>query len=323
MIRILLSILLFTFLQLNVAAQSPGIYEGMPLDSTIFSFEVTDSLYYSQENLLIDTTGATLWKIGTTQKYFFSLGGNNTVTIMTDTSLPYPINSNDWFTLKILRNNNTNLIVTFDHLYYTNAGKDGGIVEFSYDENTWHNIMDSCNADGVWWGEAGILTSNFYQKTDTLFNGEMGFSGYSNGWQTSRFQFFDGVPVRTTASQYCLESDTISIRFRFISDSVVSNKDGWIIDNIKIENDLYWGSVGDIQTRQTLNVYPNPSDGIIHFPVLPNEKKLQLEIINSLGQAILASPYQQKIDLSNYPPGMYFYKVTGEEERYSGHLMLQ
>lgn len=318
-------LILFNFLLLSNTKAQPYhmVYDGIPYDSTVFNFKINDSLSYSLKGVAIDTSMATLWRIGGTQKPFFTQGTTVTGAIMTDTSLPYPINANDWFTLKIARGYG-NTIVSFTHLYRTDSMLDGGIVEYSIDGGSaWHNLEDSCNSDTS--VSAGIITENFYKKTDTLFNGEMGFSGYSGGWIRSRFQFFQGIPVLTTGGgSGCLPQDTVLIRFRFISDSVADNQPGWIITNITIENDIYWGAVKDISRIQKLIISPNPSaNGIFNFPSLDDEDKVRIEVINELGQVLISSSYSHTVNLSGYSTGLFFYRVFNENQCFSGTLYYQ
>jgi hypothetical protein len=315
--------LLFSIFSLTLSASlmaQPKVYDGNPDDSTVFSLELNDNLNHWNDGAFIDTQNTQLWDIGTTTKTFFSSGMGNTRAIMTDSVNTYPINANDWFVLKL--RNTFNTIITFNHKYETTAGHDGGIVEFSKNKGQdWENVMGDCYAGpniGV-----GILTDNFYDTTDTLKSGEMSFSGTSNGWQTSRIQFFIGYPIKTTGGGHdCVSMDTIYVRFRFVSDDTLESKDGWIIDNLKIENDDYGGYVNDVNNT-AVKVYPNPSNGIIHFPAIKNEDKYRIEISNMMGQVILNTSYRQYIDLSKQPRGMYIYKISDGESVYTGKLQLQ
>lgn len=294
------------------------------IDSTTFTFEATDSLthyFLSPAIVSIDTIGAQLWQIGNTGKPFFALG-DTTRSIMTDTLNSYPVNANDWFTLSIPYYE-LNPIVYFKHKFQTTAGRDGGIVEFSFDGGTdWQNVLGDCNADSFVGGE-GIHTDNFYGKNDTLANGEQAFSGTSNGWQVSGVQFFAGFPVKPKNTSSCTPNDTILLRFRFVSDSVADTLDGWIISEVTVVQDYYGSKVNDVVTSQ-LKVFPNPvNNSIINFPELPNEQKRQIYIYNAVGKLIMERPYQHRIDLRNNAAGLYFYRVSGNDENYKGRIMIE
>ena len=320
--QIVLILAFFLTLSPSVMAQ-PNIFDGHPDDSLSFHFEINDNLTYQINSFrwaIIDTTNTTLWDIGITSKTFFASGTGNTRAIMTDTVNTYPINANDWFVVSF--KNGMNNILTFDHKYETTAGHDGGIVEFSKDKGAnWENVLGDCHVD---MSTQGIHTDNFYDTTDTLNNGEMAFSGTSNGWQTSRLQFFFGIPAKTTGTGGidCVSMDTIYVRFRFVSDDTLESKDGWMIDNLKVEYDDYGGHVNDIADNAP-KVYPNPSTGIIHFPPVRNEEKYRIEISNMMGQVILKTAYREIIDLRKQDAGLYLYKITDGETTHVGKLQLQ
>jgi hypothetical protein len=325
MVKSLLSTSLL-LLATTAFAQPGHIWQGSPVDSTLFSFEVTDSLNNTVTHDQIDTNSTSLWDIGTTSKAYFSMGTGNSIAIMTDTTDTYPTNANDWFTVRMERIHNKGAILTFRHKYQTTADHDGGIVEYSYDHGAnWTNVLDSCNADADP-GPAyqGIATENFYGATDTLLHGEWAFSGTS-GWIQSTIQFGIGpIPLRTNIGFDCNPMDTVYVRFRFVSDDTLETLDGWMIDNIRVDHDNYWSEVKDVTKAGNLKVYPNPSfDGLISFPALKGEEHYTISISNITGSNVMTSPYKPTLDLSAQPKGMYFYKVTNGETTYTGRLVIE
>jgi hypothetical protein len=312
-----LQLLTVAFFICNISiAQS--IYDGLPQDSVEITF---DSLQISD----VATDSAGLWQIGTTSKPFFIQGGLPLRSMMTDTIGSYPVNANSWFKIKF-HNGYANTIVDFRHKYQTTSLHDGCIVEFSTDDGaSWENVKGQCNGDSFGNYNA-VLTSNFYMLTDTLFTGEMGFSGNSQGWIYSRIQFFFGFPIKSadSTSDCNISADTVHLRFRFVSDSLADTLDGWLIESIKIERDYYQNSIIEINKLSGLLIHPNPSrNGLLHFPELPDEKKYTTEIINSLGQCVLSQPYRRQLDLSAQPKGLYFYRVTNGSNCYSGKILLE
>jgi len=313
------------FLSASAANAQNHIYPGdYVVDSSIFTFESGDSLshpFLGPVNLYIDTSGTTLWEIGNSAKPFFSVG-NSTRSIMTDTANTYPVNANDWFILKIMFHG-INPIVFFKHKYQTSAKHDGGIVEFSFDGGAnWQNAKGPCNTDAMPFGQ-GILTNNFYDKNDTLLTGEPAFNGTDSNWRTSAIQFFCCIPAKGTGVG-CYSFDSIYIRFRFVSDSIVDTLDGWIIDDIKVRQDEYSGKVTSVQRTSQLELFPNPVyEGEVNFPELPDEQDLHISIYNSVGANVLKSGYRHRLNTGKYPPGLYFYLVTGKNQYYSGQLMIK
>ncbi|RYE24612.1 MAG: T9SS type A sorting domain-containing protein [Sphingobacteriales bacterium] len=307
-------------------AQPAGIWQGNPVDSTLYSFETYDSLYSNITHDDIDTNGATLWDIGITSKNYFASGGGNNYAIMTDTTDTYPTNANDWFTLKLNRDVNRGAIVSFRHKYQTTSQRDGGMVEYSYDHGAnWTNLLDSCNDNVSGAAFMGIYNDNFYTTSDTILNGGWGFSGNSGGWMNSAFQLPVGpIPLRTNVPMSCLPTDTVYIRFRFVSDDTLETLDGWMIDDIRIDHDNYWSAVKDVANAGSLKVYPSPSyDGVINFPAIEKQDAYTLTITNITGSIVMTSPYKPTVDLSAQPKGMYFYKATNGTIQYNGRLVLE
>jgi len=181
-------------------------------------------------------------------------------------------------------------------------------------------MLGDCYED--YWSNPGVLTNNFYGVNDTLSSGEQAFSGSSNGWIKSQFQFFGGDPEKLSGGQQgCFFSDII-VRFRFKSDSIPDTLDGWLIGGINIEQDTYYaGSVSKV-AKSSLNIYPNPSsDGSFNFPTLAEAKNYRIEIMNAMGARVLNVPYTHNVNLNTLAKGLYFYRVSDGTEYYSGSLI--
>jgi hypothetical protein len=295
--------------------------DGEALDS--FTVRFTDDTI---SNYIPDTSSIPLWQIGRTYKPFFTSDTSGLTGMMTDTLNNYPVGANNWFVLKIVRGYCT--LVGFWHRYQTTSGKDGGVVEYSVNYGaTWDNVKDSCNTDDSSWGALeGIFTSNFYTATDTLNTGEKSFSGTSDTSIYSRFQFKDPPAAKLTAGYGCVwDVDTFYVRFRFISDTIPDTLAGWLIDSIKVKHfEMGHGSVRQLNGIAILNIIPNPSHtGLFTFPSLKNERKFSTEVFNAIGQRVYQSPYRHSLDLSTFPRGLYFYKVTDGTEYYRGRLLYE
>jgi hypothetical protein len=310
---------LIALIILPFTVKAQHINDGSPLDSTTIRLN-NDSI----PNFIPDTAATPLWQIGRTHKTFFTTD-TTAISMMTDTLHQYPVNANNWFIIKIP--GGFNVIVDFWHKCQTDATHAGGIVEFSSDHGlSWQNIKGACNVDSFSFA-TGILTDNFYTFNDTLLTGEPSFTGTSGSTSRySRFQFFQGFPVKPSGSSGCtLFADSFYVRFRFVSDSTTDSLAGWKIDSIKIEQDDYGGgAVTKMNHRIELHAYPNPStNGLFTFPALANEHQFNIEVYNAMGARILKMPYQHSLDLSPYTHGLYYYKVTNGSEYYSGRLLIE
>lgn len=309
---------LFLLSAFSLYAQNKYVRDGLPRDSIAVSLEASDSL--NNPRVRLDTTGCKLWRIGTTVKPFFTAGSMSAYAIMTDTLSPYDTNRNESFIIH-LKKRTRNTILGFWHKYETDTAKDGCIVEYSADTGkTWNNVLGDCNLNTL--SGFGIYTDNFYKKTDTLTDGQPAFSGNSDGWQYSRVQLFNLIYVKSTAALNCISYGDLYYRFRFVSDTVQNNKAGWIIDNIKIEDDYYSSGIQTV-SASSLNVHPVPANDIVHFPALDNAQTYRLIITDITGRQIANVPYATTLYIAQYTSGMYYYKVTNGEEVYTGKLIKQ
>jgi hypothetical protein len=301
----------------NVMAQQ-GVIDAKPDDSLVYTFNVNDTLLNKPQCFFIGPDNKdSLWQIGNTNKLFFSSGGFTARSIMTDSIAPYSANANASFYLPTTYIYGTNFIVSFQHKYNTIPGKAGGIVEFSIDTGiTWYNVIGDCSKNG------NIYTDSMYSDTDTIWTGEPAFTGISNGWIYSRFQFFMGFPVLTTGATFDCHHPFPMLRFRFVSDSTSVTTDGWIIDSITLERDFYGTNVSVLK-QKTLSVFPNPvTDGIINFPQLEHQDRHRIEIYDITGQQLINQPYVRVLHLNNLSKGMYIYKVKSNDIAYTGRFVV-
>ena len=71
-------------------------------------------------------------------------------------------------------------------------------------------------------------------------------------------------------------------------------------------------TVTDYNFNTTVDIFPNPSDGIINVR-FSNRIQGSIVVLNQLGQEVaaknLGSSLQSSIDLSRLKPGIYFIKI--------------
>ncbi len=296
-----------------MAQTFPGhVLDGRPNDSAIISFADTIAWHNPVNfSVSIDTTWTTLWRSGATSKTFFNTGITGSPGMMTDTASPYPVNANDWIGIKIIRKAGTsftNPIISFTHKYQTTAGRDGGTVEYSFDSLSWYNVVNGCYAM--------MQADSFYKATDTLPGKIPAFSG-TRGWKRSRFQFFQGLPLKGAAA--CQVSFPIWLRFRFISDTTADTLAGWLIRNVTVEQDYYAGGVNDVKPLPALDIFPNPVEtGVLNWPRLEGQEKYVLRIINMLGKEVYQGAYPRLLNIAAWPAGSYYYRVDDGISAYGG-----
>lgn len=288
----------FCFLVLNFPAFSQIDYgQGVHLIDSC-SFELTCI------NLKIDTSNIhNIWQIGRPQKPYFDSAYGGPIAILTDTVNSYQISDSSTFIIRVPYD--LVILVSFKHKFQSDTLTDGGYVDASYDNgSSWFNVSSNPNLWNVPIGDffGDFNKENLYSDNDDLINGEPGFSGFSNGWITTKMEWIFQHPLRLSSPL-----DSFSLRFHFISDTIQTNKDGWLIDDIVIYKVNLGGGVSENDNHKNIDVSPNPSNG--KFSVKSSEKMEVVEIYNLIGESVLKSDQLPDLDLSNQPPGIYFMKA--------------
>lgn len=83
-------------------------------------------------------------------------------------------------------------------------------------------------------------------------------------------------------------------------------------------------SIGNIQSENMMNLFPNPTDGTIYLNI-PKEKINDVEVFSALGLKLDAEilPFEQgvKIDLEKFSEGMYFIRFTDNNQSYTRKVL--
>lgn len=271
-------------------------------------YDTTITFETPYEYIEIDTSAQNIWQIGEPQKIIFDSAYSPTNAILTDTINNYPINNYSYFDLYLGEFNMTSIFwgernIEITHKYNTDEGFDGGYITISYDMgSTWMNIIK----DTVWYNM--YFHSNIYTNTDTLFNGEFGFSGSSNGWITTNLEWI--IPICKD-----MYADTVILRFNFISDSVETAKEGWMIDNVRLYQYLLGGSINE-NSQMQYNVYPNPVQerAKISFNEMFND--IEVRMYNLQGQLLKQEYYMNSrsvdFETENAEHGTYIISVFAD-----------
>jgi len=121
--------------------------------------------------------------------------------------------------------------------------------------------------------------------------------------------------IVTTFTSNVLTSSTIAANPPTLVSSVSSIITTTICTNVRIE---------ELAIKNLFNVSPNPSTGKIYFSNLNGENII--EIFDNNGKLVyhlISNERDEKIDLSVYPSGIYFYKLTNtKQETQKGKIIL-
>ncbi len=255
-----------------------------------------------------------IWQVGLPSKPIFNFGYQQPRALLTDSVNAYPINNISSFQFSLINCGSQWGVGCggsywgpyFDlvHRIESDQGADGGTIEVSHDNGvSWTNLIsDSINAPSV-------MIGNIYSINDTVSSlGKPGFSG-SVGWDVIQFFY---------QSSYPATYDTITIRFTFASDSIQTNRDGWMIGLIGVQG--VFEGIKEIISSDLLSAFPNPATNSL--VLLPNEKlhmNGELLIIDAFGRVVFSEQHisSNSLDISSLSEGLYFLKYS-EENKTSG-----
>ena len=80
--------------------------------------------------------------------------------------------------------------------------------------------------------------------------------------------------------------------------------------------------VNELTIKETINVYPNPTIGVVYFEGLETLDVKSIKVFNSSGVLIKGSNHTRSIDLSSFPSGIYFIQFYSQN-RISTHKIIK
>ncbi|CAN5421743.1 hypothetical protein BH11BAC2_BH11BAC2_22250 [soil metagenome] len=266
-------------------------------------FDGADTAVWNSILIELDTNSSNIWQIGPPQKTLFYDAATQPNVIITDTINYYPANDTSRFIAKVWMNfgNFGIFALQWKQKLDLDTAFDGGIIEYSTDTGrTWVNVFNNPYVYNFY----GFDTAN----ADTLIGGEYAFSGTDTTWKDI-WLCFDYSWL-----QQFIPNDTLLFRFSLVTDSINNNKEGWVIDNM-LAHITFIHTVKEINQTDYLNVYPNPTNGILN---IAGEKLTEfhiiehMELINSEGRIVEQwnnLPTKFWFDTKKYEEGMYLLKV--------------
>lgn len=278
--KILLSLLISLIATTSFAQVQSG-------DNVYFNFDD-----YINPHLTIDfaSNQNNVWQIGKPQKIVFNNAFSPPNVIVTDTMNPYPTNDTSIF---IIKNTVVNwfggwgMAVRMGGLYQINSDtlKDFGRIEFSP------------NNGNIW---IDLLKDTLYSSHYAWNTPKPDLTGNSNGWK------YFNIDLTQLQWDFNIQTgDTVLYRFTFISDSIQTNKDGLMFDNLIFE-DLFEG-IQEIQNDNLILVYPNPTTDYLIIQRTKTGYKQTVQILNYTGQVLFENQNfaGETIDTRQLKNGVY------------------
>lgn len=299
-----------TFLTI-VLLFSSNLYSQLPPNIIYIPW---DSIFFEHNTIpyQISPTLGNCWQVGHPSKTFFNDAYSLPLAIVTDTLEPYPINSNSSFTFSFANYLIYGVWFEFLQKFDSDTLTDYGSIDVSYDQGlTWEILKDSICQSGcmqLFWSADSVFS------TGDTFPHVLKSSGHSNGWIRSRFTWWWGMPEIKNNSKHTPVS--IYLKFTFHSDSIQTNKEGWMIDNI-ISGPLdVVSGIPDLLHPDELIIMPNP---LVTFSKVICSKPCQnsiFQIFDLSGKRV----FQKNVDSfktfelrrQDFEPGIYFWTLYSE-----------
>jgi hypothetical protein len=167
---------------------------------------------------------------------------------------------------------------------------DGGYIVSGDVESNTGNITGNHGKSDAWLIRLDSLGLLLWQKC---------LGGTSYDVSNSVMQTFDGGYI-SSGCAYSSDGD------------VTGNHGEWDFLVVKLESDL---NVNSIDQNSPLQIYPNPTSGIIHLSC-PNQVEMVIDVYNITGLLVLRKTSNQsetEIDISDLAQGMYIIKASGTD----------
>lgn len=246
-----------------------------------------------------------IWEIGHPTKNIFTSGYNGPKALVTDTINPYPSNNISSFQISIKNCSDENnggcgayqvCVVSVALKFNSDSLIDGGTIEVSHNGSPFINIIEDPLA---------LVGGDIYSIEDTISSmNKPGFTGTSSNWK----EF--GISYNPTLSGF----DTITLRFTFSSDSIQTNKDGWMIGYIQTGG-IFEG-IGAIYKNDMVTMTPNPCSNYLYLQISDEFRNGNIEIYSVKGQCVKSlhsiSNYEA-IDITDLRSGIYFLQYSHDK----------
>ncbi len=278
---------------------------ALTLSSIVIGQNISFDDSMTSSFITIDTlnNSANSWHVGEPQKSLFDSAYSPPFAILTDTINNYPINDSSSFYLWYTDHypgwwpN-----IRFQFKIDSDSLNDFGIIEVSPDQGqTWINPLLETQAYNFEWYVS-------YSQVDWLPNDSILFTGTTDSWKTLNLTLFGW-------DEHFVSNDSILFRFSFFSDSIETNQNGWVIDDIHMFD--FFSSVKEVTVTLQSQVYPNPvTDNITIKLQNANVRSIELTITDEKGQIVLRkskiNETEIKLNITGFKSGIYFYHLKGE-----------
>jgi hypothetical protein len=240
------------------------------------------------------------WQIGQPSKTVFTSARSVPNAIVTDLSHPVP--ANDTSTFFLIHHRDTTALFheafTLDFMYQMDGDStDYGIIEVSPDEGkTWVNMLTQDSIYQLDWNNSSKPT----------------LKGSTNGWKSFHVNMWKWASSWGTYLA-AMTADTILFKFTYITDNNATPRDGWMIDDILVED--MWEGISEIQKDDLISIYPNPTSDNLQIQRTNDSNKQSIQILNNEGKVVYDNPNftGTSVDTKQLANGIYFLKYSDKD----------
>ena len=279
--------LLFLFLAAAISGKSQFIFQQF--------FDGADTIQ-GQSIFIYFQPNDSIWQIGQPSKTLFHAAASAPKALVTDTLNPYPNNASSSFTFDAIQGSPFYGILAVQWMQKLDLDSvgDGALIEFSVDNGaTWENPFNHPNVYNFF----GFDWANVY----SFPQGDL-FSGIDTTWQNV-WLCFDANWAQS-----------LLMRFTLLSDSVSSNKEGWMLDNF-IVSQTFAHTINELVQEKYIVVSPIPSTGLVNINTRKTndyhiiEQVVVRDMTGKIVKQFGKSPVKVSLDLSDLADGKYILLV--------------
>ncbi len=270
---------------------------GMLVIDTI-DFENTTSLIFFDDD--------SLWQTGPPQKLLFDSAWSPPNVIITDTVQVYPDSTETYFYLKFSPWDSFNIFIAWNQRVDVGEG-DSCLVEMSSDGISWFSLTEYLNYIQA----VSFMYEIIYYKTDlqtevsenALPGENCEFTDTTTDWTQQSLWFHYFIPIKENEALF---TDSMFVRYRFVSDQNTVNNEGWMIDEMYTGNFWLSGSISDMNRDDLIQVFPNPSETAVSFDADILKFPVEVNISDMNGKQVHSTIINENlIYLGFLLPGQY------------------
>lgn len=266
----------------------------------------------------------TIWQVGSPEKTVFDSASSAPHALVTDTLLPYGVaNAPEYAEFHIPVNYYGEMVdLYFQQRLDINEGEAWGWLEYFEPGIGWNRVQ---NQGG--WGGASLPGVIYYaSETATSTDSGLVYLQATAGWSTEYYRFICNA-VLVGEQNRGGDVDTMRFRFAFRSTANSTGRDGWMIDDVFIQN---LGTCSGIEEHSTLSikVFPDPADDMLTVSDGPRSGlMLSLAILDQQGRLIWserrASSGAIGISTAWLKSGVYTLRIADSQGVRVGRFMVQ